>query len=75
MKEKNPDGVEAFGFWEEVGAAVFLQRVDQILINVLSLGQNQNLVQSKNAVALVVLRLLQMQIEEEKVRKNLIFRM
>ena len=48
---------------------MFLQRVDQILINVLSLGQNQNSVQSKNAVALVVLRLLQMQIEEEKVRK------
>lgn len=48
---------------------MLLQRADQILINLLSLRQNQNLVQSKNAAALIVLRLLQMQIEEEKVRK------
>ncbi len=39
---------------------MFLQRADQILINSLSLRQNQNLIQSKNTTALVVLRLLQM---------------
>lgn len=42
---------------------MFLQRVDQILINALSLGQNQNSVQSKNAAALIVLRLLQMHLD------------
>lgn len=39
---------------------MFLQRADQILINSLSLRQNQNLIQSKNMTASVVLRLLQM---------------